>query len=151
MVFNHIKLIMLIYLDNCSFNRPFDNQKHIQIRLETEAKLFIQEQIIKGKLKLAWSYILDFENGANPFPERKETINNWKKYAIADTGETKIIISIAEELNKKGIKSKDALHLACAIELNCRYFITTDKAIIKKLTNFESIKVISPVDFISYI
>jgi len=142
---------MLIYLDNCSFNRPFDNQKQIQIRLETEAKLYIQEHIIKGELKLAWSYILDFENDANPFPERKETIKNWERYAIADTGETETIISIAEELLKKGIKSKDALHVACAVELNCDFFITTDRAIIKKLTNFERIKVISPIDFIHYI
>jgi predicted nucleic acid-binding protein len=142
---------MIIYLDNCSFNRPFDNQKQIRIRIETEAKLYIQEQIIKGKLQLAWSYILDFENAANPFLERKETINNWKKYAVADTAETENIISAAEELFIKGIKSKDALHVACAIELNCEYFITTDREIIKKLTNFEPIKVISPVDFINYI
>lgn len=142
---------MIIYLDNCSFNRPFDNQKQISIRIETEAKLYIQEQIIKGKLQLAWSYILDFENEANPFLERKETINNWKKHAVADTAETENIISAAEELFNKGIKSKDALHVACAIELNCKYFITTDREIIKKLTNFEPIKVISPVDFINYI
>lgn len=142
---------MLIYLDNCSFNRPFDNQKQIRIRIETEAKIYIQEQIITGKLQLAWSYILDFENAANPFPERKETIRNWKKYVVADTAETKNIISIADRLFEKGIKSKDALHLACAIELNCKYFITTDREIIKKLTNFESIKVVSPVDFINYI
>lgn len=142
---------MLIYLDNCSFNRPFDNQKQIRIRIETEAKLFIQEQIIKGNLQLAWSYILDFENAANPFLERKETIKNWKKYAVADTSETENIISVADNLFEKGIKSKDALHVACAVELSCSYFITTDKAIIKKLTNFEPIKVISPVDFIGVI
>jgi predicted nucleic acid-binding protein len=74
-----------------------------------------------------------------------------EKYAVADTAETENIISAAEELFIKGIKSKDALHVACAIELNCEYFITTDREIIKKLTNFEPIKVISPVDFINYI
>jgi len=30
-----------LYLDNCCFNRPFDNQKQLKIKLETEAKLFI--------------------------------------------------------------------------------------------------------------
>ena len=113
--------------------------------------MHIQEKIIKGELQLAWSYILEYENAANPFSERKETIKNWKKYAVADTSETINIISTAEQLFKKGIKSKDALHVACAIELNCDFFITTDKAIIKKLTNFESINVISPVDFINYL
>jgi hypothetical protein len=28
-----------LYLDNCSFNRPFDDQSQLKIRLETEAKL----------------------------------------------------------------------------------------------------------------
>jgi hypothetical protein len=39
---------MLIYLDNCSYNRPFDDQNQIRISIETEAKIYIQEQIIKN-------------------------------------------------------------------------------------------------------
>lgn len=34
-----------IYLDNCMFNRPFDNQTQMRIRLESEAKLYIQDKI----------------------------------------------------------------------------------------------------------
>ncbi len=45
--------------------------------METEARLFIQGELA-GKFQLAWSYILDYENAANPFPERKETIDNRK-------------------------------------------------------------------------
>jgi len=86
---------MLIYLDNCCFNRPFDDQKQIRIHIETEAKLFIQGEILAGKFRLAWSYILDYENAANPFPERKETIANWKKRAAVDTDETKILLDVA--------------------------------------------------------
>ena len=142
---------MRIYLDNCCFNRPFDDQKQIRIRIETEAKLFIQENIISGEFDLVWSYILDYENSANPFPERKETIYNWKKHSVADTGETKRIIDTAKELQKKGVKSKDALHVACAVELHCDYFITTDLFLIKKLITFDVIKVVSPVDFINHL
>jgi hypothetical protein len=36
---------MRVYLDNCCFNRPFDDQRHLRIRLEAEAKLSIQEAI----------------------------------------------------------------------------------------------------------
>jgi hypothetical protein len=75
---------MKIYLDNCCFNRPFDDQIQIRIRLESEAKLKIQEEIQKGHVKLIWSYILDYENNRNPFQERKDRINGWKKYAIVD-------------------------------------------------------------------
>jgi hypothetical protein len=34
-----------IYLDNCCFNRPYDNQNNLLVLLETEAKLFIQDLI----------------------------------------------------------------------------------------------------------
>lgn len=39
---------MEIYLDNCCFNRPYDNQSFVQIELETQAKLYIQYQIKQG-------------------------------------------------------------------------------------------------------
>jgi hypothetical protein len=51
---------MRIYMDNCCFNRPFDSQSQVRIRLETEAKLRIQERIAMGEIELVWSYILDF-------------------------------------------------------------------------------------------
>lgn len=48
---------MRIYLDNCCFNRPFDDQSELKIRLESEAKLFIQAKISTNQTELAWSYI----------------------------------------------------------------------------------------------
>lgn len=38
-----------LYLDNCSYNRPFDDQTQMKIHLETEAKLYIQECIREGQ------------------------------------------------------------------------------------------------------
>ena len=52
---------MRIYLDNCCFNRPYDNQSQIRIHLETEAKLHIQELIKKQELDLVVSYMLEYE------------------------------------------------------------------------------------------
>jgi hypothetical protein len=45
---------MKIYLDNCCFNRPFDDQSQLRILLESEAKLKIQENIRAGKFELIW-------------------------------------------------------------------------------------------------
>ncbi len=59
---------MRIYLDNCCYNRPFDDQTQMKIHLETQAKLYIQAQIREGKYDLVWSYILDYENSKNPYP-----------------------------------------------------------------------------------
>jgi hypothetical protein len=139
---------MLLYLDNCCLNRPFDDQLQIRIRLETDAKLVIQDGIRVGDYKLAWSYILDYENSENPFPERRETIQSWREFASTDTDGSQSIRKMAESLHQMGIKAKDALHVACAVKQKCEYFITTDRFLIKKLINFEEIKVVNPVDFI---
>ena len=139
---------MKIYLDNSCFNRPFDDQKQLRIKLETEAKLDIQERIFKKEIKLTWSYILDFENEANPFEQRRLAIRGWKNYASVDTDETKEIIEKAERFHQMGIKSKDSIHLACAISMRCEYFLTTDDELIKKASGIKEIKVTDPISFI---
>ena len=63
--------MLKIYLDNCCYNRPFDEQQPL-IVLETEAKLFIQSKIKQGLYALVWSFILDSENDENPSEERRQ-------------------------------------------------------------------------------
>jgi hypothetical protein len=36
---------LLIYLDICCFNRPFDQQEQTLVRLQTEAKLAVQRGV----------------------------------------------------------------------------------------------------------
>ena len=139
---------MRVYLDNCTFNRPFDDQSLARIRLETEAKLFIQRKVREGRLELAWSYILDYENQANPFGERRDTIQGWKGYAVIDASETHKILAKAQTLIKVGVKSKDALHIACAIEMKCAYFITTDDRLLKALKQVQEITGVDPTAFV---
>ena len=139
---------MKIYLDICMFNRPFDDQNQIRIRLEAEAKLYIQAQIKNGSLALVWSYILDLENQQNPYEERKNIIRNWKVNASVDIEETESILNKAELIAGMGLKAKDALHVASAIEGGATYFLTTDDRIIRKLTDFTQIHVMNPIDFI---
>ena len=140
---------MRIYLDNCCFNRPFDDQANIRIRLETEAKLYIQGKIINKEIELAWSYILDYENRFNPFEERRDTIDRWKSRAIVDIGETTDIIDNAQSIQRLGVKSKDALHVACSIEAKCDYFFSTDDNLLKKLSEFDKIKALNPLSFLT--
>ncbi len=139
---------MKVYLDNCCFNRPFDDQSQIRIRLESEAKLKIQEEIRKGTIELIWSYILDYENNKNPFQERKDRISEWKKYAIEDIQESRKIIEMAKSLNKNGFPKIDSLHISCAIITKCDYFLTTDDKILKLSTVVKDINVNDPIGFI---
>lgn len=138
-----------IYLDNCCFNRPFDNQEQIRIQIETEAKLYLQEKVYNKDFDLAWSYILDFENSQNPFSERKNVISSWKKMACIDVEESEKLLKMAKKIMKFGVKPKDALHIACAMEGDCLYFFTTDDNLIKKMKNRMKIKVMNPVEFVA--
>jgi predicted nucleic acid-binding protein len=139
---------MKLYLDNCVFNRPFDDQSNIKILLDAEAKLKIQENIRLGLYELVWSYILDYENEKNPFQERREQIRQWKKYANTDIEASDQLIHLAKSLNQKGLKEIDALHVACAITAGADYFLTTDKGILKKSAIIEDISIKDPIDFI---
>jgi predicted nucleic acid-binding protein len=139
---------MRVYLDNCMFNRPFDNQGQIRIRLETEAKLYIQDQIKNNVLELVWSYILDFENSHNPHSERRRAIAKWKKLAIIDVIETPNVLANANKLLSYGIKTKDALHVASAIEGKADYFLTTDDKLLSGIKRSNIIKALGPIDYI---
>jgi len=140
---------MRIYLDNCCFNRPYDDQSQIRIRIESEAKLFIQAKILAGEIELAWSYILDFENSANPFPERRWSIAQWKAMAVVDVIESSSILEHAQQFESRGLRGKDALHIACALETGCECFLTTDDHVIRLMGNFDPMLVMNPTTFVT--
>jgi predicted nucleic acid-binding protein len=131
------------------FNRPFDDQKHIRIRLETEAKLYIQGQIKKKEIELIWSYILDFENLQNPHDERRIAIEKWKLLAFIDITETKEILESAKGLSQYNIKPKDALHVASALSGSADYFLTTDDKLLSAIKRSNMITVLNPTEYIN--
>ena len=136
-----------VYLDICCFNRPFDDQIPMRIRLETEAKLYIQRAIYEKKLALAWSYMLEYENSNSPYEERANAILLWKDLAEMQCPSADDVLAHGKELMKLGIKPCDALHIACALKCGCDYFITTDKLLLnKKVAN---IKIANPIDFVT--
>lgn len=138
-----------VYLDNCCFNRPFDDQNQIRIHLEAQAKLYVQSLVKEQQIELVWSYILEYENVFNPFEERRLAIQNWKEKAILDFEENKNILELGEKLSYLGLKSKDALHVACAVKGECDYFVTTDDKVLKKLRNYDKIFVLNPLDVVA--
>jgi hypothetical protein len=135
-----------VYLDNCCFNRPFDSQDQLRVRLETEAKLDIQARLLRGELELAWSYVLDFENAANPFPERRDEIAWWREVARVDVEETPDTLRLASQLGARGISAKDALHVACAIGGRCDVFLPTDDRLLRNLAGVEGVRCCNPVE-----
>lgn len=140
---------MRIYLDNCCYNRPYDDQKQIRISLEAQAKIFIQNAVKHGKIELATSYILVYENNKNPFEVKRTSIENFIKDHTAvfvDIDQVDEVISIASKIMQSGIKEMDASHIACAIKADCDYFLTTDDRVLKFQS--DKIKIMNPVDFL---
>ena len=135
-----------IYLDMCCFNRPYDDQLHPLIRIETEAKLLIQSEVLIGNLDLIWSFIIHYENNDNPFVDKKKQIALWESKSTEIVSFTHEIQSQAENIMKLGIKTKDALHIACAISAKADAFITTDRKLLNKQVN--GINITNPMDFV---
>lgn len=67
-----------LYLDLCCFNRPYDDQTQVRIRLETEAIIALQEKVKQAECHLIWSSTLDFENANNPYPAQRLAIQQWR-------------------------------------------------------------------------
>lgn len=139
-----------IYLDNCCFNRPFDDQSNETVSLETRAKLNIQEKVKSKLISLVWSFMLDYENSANPSDIKINKIQEWAYLSNFYINPDDSIYEIAFRLNKIGLKQKDSIHLACAIFGECEIFITVDKGILKKANLIREIKIFNPIEFLYF-
>ena len=140
---------MRVYLDNCSYNRPYDDQSQIRIHLETQAKLHIQDMIREKRIELVTSYVLDFENSNNRSMQKKMAIEKFlKDYAalyVSNRNE-KEIVELVKHIMMMGVKEKDVYHVACAIVAKCNYFITTDDRLLKYQS--EKVDLVTPEEFI---
>lgn len=142
---------IIVYLDNCCFNRPYDDQSHLSIYLETQAKLAIQELIKDEEIFLIWSFILDYENKQNPDQTIRNEIFSWRKNTTSIVRKNNFIVEKAKQLCLLGLGKKDALHLSSALESKCDYFITVDKGILRKAKQIDNIYVCSPIEFIDFL
>lgn len=139
-----------IYLDVCCLNRPFDHQGQPRIRLETEALLEILNRCQKKEWQLISSIIIESEIAKIPDPKRKEQL---LKSLVISSGRilmTPDIIQQAKTLENLGIKTFDALHVACA-EGNADIFLTTDDRLIAKANNLDKqlqIRVANPITWL---
>jgi predicted nucleic acid-binding protein len=142
---------MRIYFDNCSYNRPYDDQTQIRIALEAQSKLYIQRLITEKKLELVVSYVSRFENNANPYASKRNPIDLFFQNATiyVDSSHSVSVDTRAAEIMEHKIKTKDALHISCAIEVGCDYFITTDDGILHYKS--PDIKICSPITFLDFL
>ena len=136
-----------IYLDNCCFNRPYDDQTQLRIWLETQAKIHVQTLVYEHKIELVWSFMLKFENSRNIFESKKEAIAQWEHISSSFVEKSEDIRNMSKEIMTTGIKAADAAHVACAIAGKCDYFITVDKRLLKYQD--KRVVICNPIEFIN--
>ncbi|MDR1563616.1 MAG: PIN domain-containing protein [Oscillospiraceae bacterium] len=128
---------MKIYLDNCCFNRPFDDLSQERINMEADAILSIISRCERGVWSLAASTIIDIEiNKISSDDKLKKVCSLYsiasEKLLVNDT-----IAQLAAQFQQVGIKLYDSFHLALAEAYNYDVLLTTDDAFLnnaKKLS-----------------
>jgi hypothetical protein len=63
---------MKVYLDACCLNRPFDDQRQLRIRLESEAIVIVLEKFRSGEWQWLSSEALLYELRQNPDVEKRQ-------------------------------------------------------------------------------
>jgi len=131
------------------YNRPFDDQSQVRIRLETIAIFSILQKIKNKELTLLWSFMIDYENSLNPYEDVWQEIEMAASLAVESVTPDESVLTAAKEFESKGIKPRDSIHLACALKGKAEYFLTCDDKLIRRATTLDiNIKIINPLRFI---
>ena len=139
---------MLLYLDVCCFNRPFDDQTQERVRLESEAVLLILGRCQRGEWQLVGSEAVALEINQTRDSGRKS-----KLLALANLATLHVMVDESVEarasfLVHQGLKTFDALHIACAEAGQANAFVTTDDRLIRwavQQVDVLQVKVVNPV------
>lgn len=142
---------MRLYLDLCCFNRPYDDQSQTRIRLETEAKLVLQDRVREGACDLVWSAILDFENANNPFPARRYAIGQWRALAVECVMIDEAVLARAREAMDLGLREYDALHVAAAIAGRADVLVSTDDKLLRRVRAMPGLTALPPGEALAFL
>jgi len=144
---------MKFYLDNCCYNRPYDNREHMaqaSVRAEVIAILTIVEfcrlaghtifgsvavkkEIKKIQHEVKLEKVLGFYD---------RTINDYIPISAA-------IAKRARELREYGLKALDSFHLAFAEAAGVDFLLTTDVRFEHACAKIKlTVKVLNPLNFI---
>lgn len=141
---------MRIYLDNCCYNRPFDDRTNVKNYLEREAVLLVMQRAFDGEYEIYGSDVLVKEMKEIANAEKKKCVEGLYyaiiKENIALNGA--IVVRAEEIMQQANIRAFDSLHLASA-ESGADVFLTTDIKLLKSCRKLNlEIKVKNPIEFV---
>lgn len=123
---------MKVYLDLCTYNRPFDDQRQQRIVIEALEFILLLSKTINGEISVINSFVLEDENSNNPYLDRRDIIGDILKVSSIYVDCDENLGKRAKEIEKLGIMGMDALHIACAEKAGADFFVTCDDILVKK-------------------
>ena len=142
--------MLKLYLDNCCYNRPFDDLKQEKISLEVGAIDSIINMYVKGKLMIYKSRAIDYEISKMSNGKKKRQVEDlYDGLELENISYTYELDERVEELEKYNIHFMDGYHIAFAESKKVDYLITVDKQLINASKKAKlKLKVINPVEFV---
>lgn len=140
---------MTIYLDNCCYNRPFDDQTQERIHLESEAVLAVLKMGQMKRLTIAGSEILELEiNRMQDENKKRKVLDLYKAVDMRILYTEKIRKRSADIMSGSKIRAFDSLHIAAAEEAGADILLTTDDRFEKMAEKLElRTRVVNPLRF----
>lgn len=140
---------MIIYLDKCCYNRPFDDQTQERIHLESEAILTILQRGQVGIYKIVGSSILELEMERMYDALKKQNVKELYKAVDESICYTEEIKKRSQEIMKMSkIRTFDSLHIAAAENAKADIMLTTDDKLEKMAERLElKVRVMNPLKF----
>lgn len=120
-----------VYLDVCCLNRPFDDQQQDRVHLEAEAVLLILKRCEAGEWQWISSAVVSYEVDNIPNQERRNRIKEILRGAREVQPLSNTAVERGEELKGLGLKTYDALHVACAEQASVEVLLTTDDSLVR--------------------
>ncbi len=140
---------MIIYLDNCCYNRPFDDQTQERIHLESEVILTVLKMGQMKQVVIAGSDILELEMNRMQDENKKQKVLDLYRVAGMHISYTERIKErSAEIMSVSKIRAFDSLHIASAEQAKADVFLTTDDKLEKMAEKLElETRVVNPLRF----
>jgi predicted nucleic acid-binding protein len=140
-----------LYLDNCTLNRPFDDQSQERVRLETEAIILILAHLERREWTWLGSQALELEIDKAPDEEQQSRLRRVIEFvsSTVEIGEKELARS--RDLQQLGFVGFDAVHLACAESGKADVFLTTDDRLLKRAKRLAKklhVNVENPLDWL---
>lgn len=137
-------------MDNCCYNRPFNDQTQERIHLESEAILTVLKMGQMKKVIIVGSEILELEINRMIDENKKRKVLDLYKVADMQIFYTdKIRKRSADIMSVWKIRTFDSLHIAAAEEANADALLTTDDKFEKMAEKLDlKTRVVNPLRFV---